>query len=94
MKFPVIFRTPSLLIPGLGHWEKLDREPLDHAFWLLPADAYRINVEGDEETGHMAHQQASTSAVRRALNNHQNAERALGPHNQKGRCFQAVPTLF
>ena len=44
MKFPVIFRTPSLLIPGLGHWEKLDREPLDHAFWLFPSDAYRTNV--------------------------------------------------
>ena len=44
MKFPVIFRTPSLLIPGLGHWEKLDREPLDHAFWLFPADDYRTNV--------------------------------------------------
>ncbi|MDB4655048.1 hypothetical protein OAE53_01630, partial [bacterium] len=72
----------------------LNRDPLDHAFWLLLADAYRTNGEGDEETGPMAHQQASTSAVRRALNNLQSAERALGPHNQKGRCFQAVPTLF
>tara|TARA_B100001142_G_scaffold106417_1_gene108289 strand:+ start:2428 stop:2667 length:240 start_codon:yes stop_codon:yes gene_type:complete len=46
MKFPVIFRTPSLLIPGLGHWEKLDREPLDHAFWLFPAEAYRTYAGG------------------------------------------------
>ena len=46
MKFPVIFRTPSLLIPGLGHWEKLDREPLDHAFWLFPAEAYRTYARG------------------------------------------------
>ncbi|MDB4555305.1 hypothetical protein N9Z90_02220 [Synechococcus sp. AH-707-D15] len=26
---------------------------MDHAFWLFPADAYRTNVEGDEETGHI-----------------------------------------
>ncbi len=32
--------------------------------------------------------------LQRAINNHQNAEPALVPHNQKGMCFPAVPTLF